>query len=932
MTFADPHTSLKRTLVGILVLILFSVAAVTLYNFASSTTDENVFVTSISRVSAVSDLRGEWKQALKVDKLAPGSLPPVMKIRAGDIVFGINGKKVQSIADVHATLDGVPRDSTIMLYVLDPRSSTAAVFQVERTEIAGDALRELPGIVIVIEVAPGGASDRAGMIVGDLIMRINGEGFETDIQADQILRRAQSGKTINYDVYRDGAPLTLHVTLAKFGFPFGSLMFSLSGLVFFAFGAFVALKRPNIKAALLLGICFILLGFFMTGFFARRDVDTVFRLFRDALGVVSLCFGWAIAIHSCSYFPKERPELISRRWIWWCTYSIAVLMSVALVILGDRGLFFVSGIMVLYPVVLYLLFRKYVTPEYRRLNRAIRITSRLIVGILLVVFTLNISMRMIVDIRIFGILLIALPLAYLYTIGRHRLLDMNLRIRRNLQYSLVSVAWGIFAALLFMALFSFVLQVDLPIPVVIFTGTSVEVTDTPATPELRETVRRALAVVLGIGAWYVVWRFRRRVQQFIDEKYYRTHYDYRRSSEELAEVMATKLSMVDLARGIVGKLSSLMQLKRAGILFFRDEAVCCCQESSGIDGAEWAQFCGATGKRLGQAIKKFQGGFHVDYLPDDMKDLFRRHELQYLVPIRSKDKLIGTFVLGEKRSEATYSEEDLAFLSAAAKQASVAIENAFLYEELAEQERLKHELEIARRIQLASLPQSTPEIAGLDVAGLSVPALEVGGDFFDYLNGTPDKLTVIVGDVSGKGTSAALYMSKIQGILRSLHGFDLSPGDLFVRANRLLCNDLEKKSFITAFGAAFDPGNRTVILARAGHLPLYRFDSAKHRVDKVTPRGLGLGLNNSGLFSQELEEQRVDYGRGDLLVFVTDGVTEARNKQGEEFGEDRLMRFMESSATLSASDLRDRLFSAIQTFTYDVPQLDDQTIVIVKAV
>jgi serine phosphatase RsbU (regulator of sigma subunit) len=932
MTTLDPHTTLKRALLGILLLFLLSVAAVTLSNFASSTTDENLFVTSISKVSLTRDIPAEWKQQLKVDRLEFPLSGKTDMVRVGDLVFGISGKEVQSLAEARTALEGVSQDSAMTMLVLDPRTRTASAFRIQRRELTEGTLNEIPSSVLVTDVTPGGASDRAGMIVGDLIVRINGEGFATDQQADQILRRAQSGKTINYDIYRDGVPMTLHVTLARYGFPLWVLMSSLTGMVYFFFGAFVVLKRPNIKAALLVGLCFVLIGFFITGYFARRDVDTWFRLLRDALGIGSLFFGWAFGIHSSAYFPKERTELISRRSIWWCTYGLATFATVCIFVLGDMLLFAAAIVMVIYPAVLYFLFRKQITLEYRRLNRVIKVASVIVAGVSLAIFVVLRFAKMSLDFRLIVVLLIAFPLAYLYTIGRYRLLDMNLRIRRNLQYSLVSIGWGIIAALLFMAVLSFVLQVDLPIPVVIITGTTIEVTDTPATPELRETVRRALAVVFGIGAWYAVWRIRRRVQQFIDEKYYRTHYDYRRASEELAEAMATNLSMVDLARGIVAKLSSLMQVKRAGILFFRDEAVCCCQEGSGIATAEWGQFCLATGTALGQAIKKFKGEFRVDYLPDAIKEIFRRHEFHYLVPIRSKDRLIGSIVLGEKLSEATFSDEDLSFLSAVAKQASVAIENAFLYEELAEKERLKHELQIARRIQLASLPQSTPDVPGLDIAGLSVPALEVGGDFFDYLNGTPDKLTVIVGDVSGKGTSAALYMSKVQGILRSLHGFDLSPGDLFVRANRLLCNDLEKKSFITAFGAAFESSRQKAVLARAGHLPLFRYLAATRGVEKLTPRGLGLGLDNSGLFTQELEEQTVEYRRGDVLLFVTDGVTEARNPQGEEFGEDRLMRIVETNADLSASDLRDRIFSTLQLYCGDQPQLDDQTIVVVRAV
>ncbi|MBI3579110.1 MAG: PP2C family protein-serine/threonine phosphatase [Ignavibacteriales bacterium] len=314
-----------------------------------------------------------------------------------------------------------------------------------------------------------------------------------------------------------------------------------------------------------------------------------------------------------------------------------------------------------------------------------------------------------------------------------------------------------------------------------------------------------------------------------------------------------------------------------------------------------------------------------------MKEQFRKSEFLYIVPIRSKDTLVGAILVGEKLSEATYQHEDLSFLAAVAKQASVAIENAFLYEELAEQERMKHELAIARRIQMASLPQHTPNIDGLDIAGTSIPALEVGGDYFDYLNGEAQKLTVIVGDVSGKGTSAALYMSKVQGILRSLHGFGLSPRDLFIRTNKLLCNDIEKKSFVTVIGGFFDAGLRRLVLARAGHLPLYYYNAKTRSVEKVTPKGLGLGLEVERLFSSELEERVIPYNFNDVFVFVSDGITEAHKGDGEQFGEENLIKQLDMHSYQSAEQIRDKIIGAVTNFTAGKEQHDDQTIVVVKA-
>ncbi|MFQ5676492.1 MAG: PP2C family protein-serine/threonine phosphatase [bacterium] len=397
--------------------------------------------------------------------------------------------------------------------------------------------------------------------------------------------------------------------------------------------------------------------------------------------------------------------------------------------------------------------------------------------------------------------------------------------------------------------------------------------------------------------------------------------------------MATKVGLEELARGIAERLAKVMQLKRVGVMFFRDDGTCC-QEASGFDGRQWGSFCLRSGAALVAEMQKFksESRFSTDYLSADLKAEFHKYGFRHIIPIRFKNRLVGTFIIGEKLSESPLHLEDLTFLGAVAKQASVSIENAFLYDELTEQERLKHELEIARRIQLASLPQETPQIAGLDIAGSSIPALEVGGDYYDYLNGVSQSITVIVGDVSGKGTSAALYMSKIQGILRSLHEFNLTPKELFVRANQLLCRDLEKKSFITAIGTFIDSSKRSLILARAGHLPLFYYHAKSSKVELITPKGLGLGLDRAEVFASELEEKTIAYQPGDVFLLVTDGITEARTAKGGEFGEEKLAGILASNFRAGADEIRDRVLSEVEQFAENTLPHDDQTIVVVKAV
>jgi sigma-B regulation protein RsbU (phosphoserine phosphatase) len=265
-----------------------------------------------------------------------------------------------------------------------------------------------------------------------------------------------------------------------------------------------------------------------------------------------------------------------------------------------------------------------------------------------------------------------------------------------------------------------------------------------------------------------------------------------------------------------------------------------------------------------------------------------------------------------------------------AKQVSVSIDNAFLYEHLAEKDRLRHELDIARRIQMSSLPSTTPHIQGMEIAGISLPAMEVGGDFFDYLQGTDGDLMIVVGDVSGKGTSAALYMSKVQGMLRALHGFTPEPRDLFLRANRLLCTDLEKSSFVTALGALFHVRARRMTFVRAGHLPLYHYRAGRESVERAVPRGLGLGLNDAGIFARELEDHTREYSTGDIFVFATDGVTEARNPAGEEYGEERLTAAVARGKSATAEGIRELILEDLRVFTAGADQHDDQTLVIVR--
>lgn len=917
------------------------VAGANFYRFSTSTTDENLFRAPPSHLYVTTSF-----PTLNQSRASHPSNPnaAIDSVKIGDILFSVDHQRVKTVAQFEKITHPLPHDSEITFGILRISEGERYNFLVRKSALPDSFLTDLPNCVLVYHVTPGGASDLADLRVGDLIYRINGEAFSTTNEADFILRGVESGKTILYDVIRNNKKIVVPVTLAKFGLQLAVFSFFLVGLVYWGTGAFIALSKPHILAARLLGLGFMCFGFFMMVLLAQRDVVfDVFAKLRTVMALGAFLFGFVLWGHSKYYFPLEQPQIQTRRGQTLAPYLMAtgfLLVFVAMIYLNVdsklavRIVFWSAGALILgYSFLFDLIYRKQRSTQYKKIKRPLGWLSFSACILAAVTGYLIISTGEPRQFGLIGFYFLIIPVAYLYSIARFQLLEMKLRVRKNVQYSIASTLWVIAMSSVLVKLLLALPSLDLNIPNIQFTGTSFVVLDIPPDPRLHDFWEKLLIMVFALGLALVFWRLGKMGQGVLERLFNRRAYDINRATSELAEVMATKLGMKELARGVVEKLAKLMQLKRIGIMFFRDQKSCCCQEAHGFDGTEWEVFCVTVSDKLIHEIQKFrsESRFSIDYLPYGIKEDLLREGFRHLIPIRFKDKLVGTFIIGEKLSESPLHLEDLSFLAAVAKQASIAIENAFLHEELTEQERLKHELKIARRIQMASLPQTTPQVDGLEIAGISIPALEVGGDYFDYLNGVSAGVTVIVGDVSGKGTSAALYMSKVQGIIRSLHGFNLSPGELFVRANQLLFQDLEKKSFITAIGAFIDPGKRKLVLARAGHLPLFYFSFVAKEVSLLTPRGLGLGLDGAEVFASELEESEISYQAGDVFLLVTDGVTEAQTAAGGEFGEDKLIEVLSANAALDANNIRDRVLAEVRYFLDDELPHDDQTVVVVKA-
>jgi sigma-B regulation protein RsbU (phosphoserine phosphatase) len=258
-----------------------------------------------------------------------------------------------------------------------------------------------------------------------------------------------------------------------------------------------------------------------------------------------------------------------------------------------------------------------------------------------------------------------------------------------------------------------------------------------------------------------------------------------------------------------------------------------------------------------------------------------------------------------------------------------------LLREQAEKKRLEEELRIAREIQMSLLPQGPLEIPGLSITAVCVPAREVGGDYYDFLPLDDHRVGVLIADVSGKGTSAALYMAELKGLVLSLSRIHTSPRELLMAANQIISNNLDSRSFITITYAVVDVRERTMTYARAGHTPLMYVPcgvNGRRQAQVLVPDGLvlGLKLDDSGLFDRLLVEQTINLATGDLCVFYTDGISEAMNAADDCFGEARLGRILEDHANLPSDELRERILREVAAFVGDAPQHDDMTMILLK--
>ena len=318
-----------------------------------------------------------------------------------------------------------------------------------------------------------------------------------------------------------------------------------------------------------------------------------------------------------------------------------------------------------------------------------------------------------------------------------------------------------------------------------------------------------------------------------------------------------------------------------------------------------------------------------DFKNDDRFSWFSDKEIpiQSLlsVPMLLKGRMKGLLVLFNKRLEQGFTPEDQRLLAIIAAQSAHVIENARLIQEEQAFLRMQEEMRLAKDIQVNLLPNYVPQIPGYDISGVSIPAKEVGGDYFDFIQLSDSAMAFCLGDVSGKGMPAALLMANLQATLRGQSSLEISSKLCVEHSNKLIFQSTDSKKFATLFYGVLDSKNHEVSYCNAGHDNPYIIRRDK-KIMRLNTGGIVLGFVPEFSF----EEDKIHLEPGSVMAIYSDGVTEAMNEQEEEFGEERFAEVVTHHMNNSSESIIQHILQAVEKHIGKMPQMDDMTLLLIK--
>jgi sigma-B regulation protein RsbU (phosphoserine phosphatase) len=778
--------------------------------------------------------------------------------------------------------------------------------------------------ILISDVVPGGVTDKAGVKDGDYLLRINGKEFKTDLDAQRIINK-EVGSTVTYLIERDGRQFETSVYILKLiNLAFTALF--LYGLGFLFVGFVVVLVKPQGKIQRMFARYSILsmLFFGLTSMSFDPAADPQWLIRTVGLSFLLASFlAPPIFVRFFLFFPIKRRGHASKL-LAGALYAMSLALTLMIVLLPaeakqqalrsvalfGRFAFYLAGF------VLFIQSYFFLTPKVRRIQLR-PVLIGVVIGIVVFAYVLAIQRKdpllpfLHPTLLLPVMLLVVVPVFFGYAIFRYRLMDVDLVIRRSLTYGTVTAS---LAAIYLLMVYG--------------VGSLLSYFFGQHESQVLNVVSLAVIAI-------VFDPIKQRFQNGVDRLFYRERYDYQRALLEFTQELPRLMEMEHILNSIINRLSSTMHIERIAVVICGEKEGC----SSVVKNIDEKDCSFVDGKHsLMALLRKMRGPVDLHLLGDEYdtteinepeKQMLLRAGVALAVPMFLQERLVGFINVGPKMSGKVYSQEDITLLSTVAGQAAIAIENARLHKAEIEQQLIKEELDLARKIQQGLFPKANPEMPGLDIAGVSVPALSVGGDYYDFIELGPKKILAVVADVSGKGMSAALYMSKIQGMVQLAAHMYVTPKEMLTNINRRIFEGIDRKSFITMILALFDVKKKEVRICRAGHNKALVGVDGTFRFLKGG--GIGLGLERGPVFENAIEEVRLPISPNGLFLFYTDGITEAMNEKRHELGEQAIVNVLKSKRRHSSWEIEQSILTAVEEFRGSAEQHDDVTMVVVKA-
>jgi sigma-B regulation protein RsbU (phosphoserine phosphatase) len=816
---------------------------------------------------------------------------------------------------------------------------------------------------------------------GDELIAINGQPIRSVLGIRSALGKVAPGSDYALLIRRDGQLLAYKARAEESALDWPALLRVSAVLVipavFLITGFAVFLLKPYDKQALLLALMFgMFAGTLSSGSYSLlASMPIGISIIVVVAGIISSLF-WPVFLHFFLIFPDQNrsrsPQLEFYIYIPYILILLpyAVISSFSLAGGSQRWVDFQERFSTFADIVSFVS-GSYIAAgllslliNYKQANRSSRRKMRVVVAgsfaglmpmLLLVATSLIIDLSKVDKRLLHWIFMVALcllvlfPLSFAYAIVRHQVIPVRLILRRSMRYLLVSRGFIVIEMIIIFAIMSFLL-----------TGTRLASIDSLGTHAVV-----LVTMFVTLAATLLLRAVNRRVMPVIDRRFFREAYDAQQILSELAQAVRSMTTIEQLLETAATKIQNALHTENVSIFLYNDVSGDYCCEIT-IGNAKATNLLLPASAPILKRLRESPAPLAVDFEESKLSSADPGRELEVLercrtallLPIMAKDHLLGIISLGPRLGDIPFSREDKQLLMAVAWQMAFAIENAQLVKRKIEEERLRHELEMAAEVQKRLFPQSPPRSSTLELSGVCHPARWVGGDYYDFIELDDGKVGIAVADVAGKGISAALLMSTVQALLRSQA--QLANGnvtELVSSINNLLCNSTGLSSYVSFFYAQYDDRNRLLAYVNAGHNPpllvrageAMKLRKAAHTasmsaairacvsqqavlaetydcVKRLATGGMVIGLFDGCTYEQEI----IQMSSGDVLVAYTDGVTEALNPDGQEFGESRLKQVVIESAHLTAEELSARIIDSVRDWCAGSPLHDDLTLVVMK--